>query len=143
MTIKYGLKLSQKKVYELLCYFDRSSDVPLSEGLDFNSYSKKLSDFAYFVIAYENKKMLGFLAYYLNTEGKFVYIPQIVVHETGRHMGIGHKMLLVLQQQYCGVFSYIELEVLKDNQNARLFYGREGFVFKEDHIEKILLTKNI
>lgn len=143
MTIKYNLKLSEKNVFELLEFFDDSSDIPLSEGLDFVAYSEKLSKYAKFVIAYNHKKMIGFVAYYQNQEGEFIYVPQIVVHKSERHKGIGHQMLAVLQNQSQGEFSSIELEVLKDNKNARLFYTREGFVLKEERETKLLLIKNI
>lgn len=143
MTIKYNLKLSKEEVLTLLHYFDSSSDIPLSEGLDLVAYSEKLSNYAQFIIAYDEKEMLGFVAYYQNQEGSFVYVPQIVVHKLGRHKGIGHQMLFVLQHQSKGVYFSIELEVLKDNMNARQFYEREGFELKQERETKLLLTKKI
>lgn len=141
MEIHTGLRLSQSEVLSLLERFDDSSDIPLHKGLDFISYSKKLSQYAYFVIATENNQQIGFIAYYINDENQFAYIPQIVVHKTARHNGVGHSMF---NELYCSLtrsIEYIKLEVLKSNNVARNFYQREGFISIEDRKERILLTK--
>ena len=143
MELNTDVRLSQEEVMSLLNYFDDSSDIPLHEGLDFVSYSEKLSKYAHFVLAIEKEKQLGFIAYYLNDEKKFVYIPQIVVHRDGRHQGIGHLMLNILCSRYAGKYECVNLEVLKDNMNARRFYEREGFGVIEDHNERLLLKKSI
>lgn len=141
MEIKTGLKLTQSEVLSILNHFDDSSDSPLHEGLDFVSYSKKLSDYAYFVIAEENDCQIGYVAYYLNNEGRFAYVPQVVVHKDGRHRGVGHALFEALTSAVCTNYDCIKLEVLKTNKNARLFYAREGFVEIEDHNERFLLVK--
>lgn len=143
ITIDLDVRLCKEQVLVLLSYFDNSSDHPLHEGLDFDSYSEKLSKFAYFVIASDDSSRLGFIAYYLNEDGRFVYIPQIVVHKDGRHKGIGHKMLQALKERYSDSFANIRLEVLKDNMNAKKFYEREGFTFEEDRAERLLLACKI
>lgn len=143
MEILCGLKLSQSEVLSLLDRFDDSSDVPLHEGLDFESYSKKLSDFANFIIAVENNIQVGFVAYYLNAEGRFAYVPQVVVHKDGRHKGVGHRMFSSLYESISGVYSLVRLEVLKTNGNARRFYAREGFVEIEDHDKRLLLEREV
>lgn len=143
MKIENGQVLSVEQVYRLLQFFDDSSDIPLHEGLDFLKYSDKLSHYAEFVLALDGENLLGFIAYYLNDEGRFVYIPQIVVHKSGRHQGIGHKMLASLEEKYKGFYDTIKLEVLKDNGGARCFYSRESFVEIEDRGERLLLSKVI
>lgn len=143
MLITSGIRLSKLEVHNLLLYFDDSSDIPLHEGLDFDSYSEKLSKYAYFVIASENDSQVGFVAYYLNEEGKFVYIPQVVVHKDGRHKGIGHKMFQTLFDSLSNEYENVKLEVLKENDYAREFYKREGFEYIEDRGEKLLLAKTL
>lgn len=143
MNIETNVKLSQQEVISLLTHFDESSDTPLSQGLDFSSYSKKLSDFAHFVIAYEEKSMIGFIAYYLNEENHFAYIPQTVVHKNGRHKGVGHAMFSAMYDCIKSNYPAIRLEVLKVNNNARGFYAREGFVEVEDHNERLLLERKL
>ena len=144
MNIVSNIKLSKEEVLRLLNRFDDSSDAPLHEGLDFDSYSEKLNEYARFVIAYEKEAQMGFIAYYLNDEGKFGYVPQVVVHRDGRHQGIGHKMFGALYEVLKDkAFHALKLEVLKSNQNARRFYEREGFGVIEDHSERILLEKSL
>lgn len=143
MDIKINLKLSQSEVFSLLNYFDDSSDTPLHEGLDFETYSKKLSDFAYFLIADTQNVKNGFIAFYKNEEGRFVYIPQIVVHKNCRHKGLGHKMMSALVDNVQTSYHSIQLEVLKENKYARDYYAREGFFIVEDRMEKFLLEKKL
>ena len=85
MEIRTGLRLSQSEVLSLLNRFDDSSEKPLHAGVDFSTYSIKLSQYAYFIIAIENDLQMGFVAYYLNDENHFAYVPQVVVHKEARH----------------------------------------------------------
>ncbi len=143
MDIHTGVRLSQSEVLSLLKRFDDSSDEPLHESLDFDQYSKKLSLFAYFVIATEKNQQIGFIAYYLNDENHFAYIPQVVVHKSARHKGVGHFMFMDLYECIRINFLTLKLEVLKSNINARSFYEREGFVEISDHNERLLLEKRL
>lgn len=143
MDIHTGIRLSQSEVLSLLERFDDSSDEPLHESLDFDQYSKKLSLFAYFVIATEKNQQIGFIAYYLNDENYFAYIPQVVVHKSARHKGVGHSMFMDLYECIRINFLTLKLEVLKSNINARSFYEREGFVEISDHNERLLLEKKL
>lgn len=143
MELKTELKLCKEKVLNILEYFDDSFEIPLHTGLDFTSYSKKLSNFAQFVIAYEDEIMIGFISYYLNDEKNFVYIPLTCVHKNWRHKKIGHSLFESLYNSLKKDYRTIDLEVLKNNENARRFYEREGFSEVEDHKERLLLRKYI
>lgn len=143
MEIRSGVKLSQIEVLSLLEHFDSSSAVPLHEGLDFKTYSQKLSQYAYFVLASEMNKQMGFIAYYSNEDNHFVYIPQIVVHKDARHKGLGHSMFNVLCDSIGEDMEFIKLEVLKSNFYARDFYQREGFEEVEDHDDRLLLKRKL
>lgn len=142
MKIQSAVRLTEVEVKHLLDHFDDSSDTPLHEGLDFISYSEKLSKYALFILILENDKMMAFLSYYLNDEGCFAYVPQVVVHREGRHKGLGHKMFVALEESLNSNYETIQLEVLKSNHNARKFYEREGFTYKEERNERILLVKH-
>ena len=141
MKIHSGLRLSQSEVLSLLNRFDDSSEKPLHEGIDFSTYSIKLSQYAYFIIAIENDLQMGFVAYYLNDDNHFAYVPQVVVHKEARHKGLGHSMFNVLCDSLAANIECIKLEVLKSNFYARNFYQREGFSCVEDHSERLLLEK--
>ena len=146
MELNVGIKLTSSEVLSLLQFFDDSSDRPLHEGLNFSSYSEKLSRHALFVLAKDGDELKGFIAYYLNEEGHFVYIPQIVVHKNARHSGLGHMMMTELIESVAllnGKYTQIQLEVLNENDNARNFYSREGFDAVEDRKERLLLISSI
>lgn len=141
MEIYPNIRLAEEEVLQLLRHFDESSDIPLHKSIDFASYSKKLSLHANFLLVVNDGKQMGFIAYYLNEENNFVYIPQIVVHKDGRHIGLGHMMMVALQAACRGRYKKILLEVLADNCNARRFYARERFVEEENRGERLLLSK--
>lgn len=141
IAIEVGVKLSQVEVLTLFNHFDDSSEVPLHEGLDFKMHSRKFADKAYFILAKSESQIIGFVAYYLNEEGKFAYISEIIVHKNGRHRGLGHTMMLSLTNSLGASYNCIRLEVLKTNEYAKRFYEREGFYEIDDHVNKFLLEK--
>lgn len=141
IEIEVGVKLSQIEVLSLFYHFDDSSEVPLHKCLDFQMHSRKFADKAYFNLAKIGSQIIGFVAYYLNEEGKFAYISEIIVHKDGRHRGIGHKMMVSLINAVGTSYKCIRLEVLKSNQYARKFYEREGYNEIDDHGNKLLLEK--
>lgn len=143
MDIKINLRLSKSEVLSLLNYFDDSSDSPLHEVLDFEIYSKKFSDYAYFLIVEAQNEINGFIAFYKNEEDKLIYIPQIIVHKNSRHKGIGHKMMSALVNHTQSFYNKIQLEVAKDNHYARDFYAREGFLIVEERKVRFLLEKSL
>lgn len=140
IVIEVGVKLSQIEVLSLFNDFDDSSEVPLHEDLDFQMHSRKFADKAYFILAKIESRIIGFVAYYLNEEGKIAYISEIIVHKNGRHRGIGHKMMVSLINAMGTSYNCIR-EVLKTNQYARKFYEREGYNEIDDHGNKLLLEK--
>jgi ribosomal protein S18 acetylase RimI-like enzyme len=138
------VRLSPHEVHELLVDFDKDFNPSLSSTLDFDVYSQKLSQYGYFVMAYEGSKIVGFISYYLNLEGRFVYIPFIAVKSDGyQRKGIGQMMLICLERNCQDYYRSIRLEVLKSNVQARSFYQTRGFVIIEDRQERLLLSLNI
>lgn len=143
MNIQINVHLMQEDVFALLSYFDESFDIPLHEGLNFAEYSIKLSRFAHFVLAYDQDVLIGFIAYYLNEEGSFAYVPFTAVRPEWWRKGVGHLMFSCLYDYISGKYSCIKLEVLKTNISARGFYKKEGFDISEDRNEKLLMSKKI
>jgi len=139
MNILSDIKLCEESVHDLLERFDTAFSPSLHEGIDFDLYSKKLSENAYFILTEQDSQLIGFVAYYKNLEGKFLYVPFTAVHPDGRHKHIGHKMFTQLKDHLNNQYLQIKLEVLKNNVYARSFYEREGFVISEDRNEKLLL----
>lgn len=143
MNIQVEKRLSPKEVLDLLANFDDSSDKLLHEQVNLKEYSEKLSSYAFFILAYEDSVLKGFIAYYLNDKNKFVYITQIVVHQSARHKGLGHTMMTALVENTNDFYECIRLEVLTQNSNAKKFYIREGFYKIEDRDSRILLQKDL
>ena len=144
MLIKCEDSLSNTMVHAILVRFDMSFDEPLHDEIDFLVYSEKLSLHAHFILAYDDNELIGFIAYYINKEEKFAYIPFIAVHPKGRHRGIGHLMLSCLWEQLPIRISQVRLEVKGSNVYAQSFYQREGFnVLSGPCKGKFLLNKNL
>ena len=87
--------------------------------------------------------LIGFIAYYLNDEGEFAYISLTAILPEWQHKGIGHLMFTSLYDYIGGKYSFLNLEVLKTNINARGFYKKEGFIMSEDRNEKLLMSKKL
>jgi len=143
IDLHVGIVLPQRGVYNLLTRFDESSDIPLHVGIDFETYSTKLSNYAKFILAYKDSRCVGFIAYYLNDSGGFVYITQIVVYKNNKRQGIGHIMINTLFNAYKESYITVKLEVLKSNIIAQNFYKREMFMISEDRGAKILLERDL
>lgn len=143
MKIQIDTHLAPKEVLALLLRFDDVFIEPLHESVDFADYSNKLSQFAHFVLVHDQDVLIGFIAYYLNDEGDFAYVSLTAVLPEWQHKGIGHLMFSSLYDYIFGKYSFLNLEVMKTNVNARGFYKKEGFVMSEDRNEKLLLFKNI
>ena len=144
MIVKSENNLSTIQVYSLLNHFDTAFDLPLHDEIDCHVYSDKLSRFAQFILAYEGNELIGFIAYYINKENKFSYIPFIAVHPSWQHHGVGHQMLTYLSTKLPVEIEQIRLQVNIDNVNAQAFYNKEGFcTIPDTQNGKIMLRKNI
>lgn len=104
-------------------------------------YSKKLSDFAYFILGKENDNVICFIAYYKNLQNMQFYVSLLCVQEKFQRNGLGHKMMEILSKNKD--FSSIGLEVNKVNTKAYNFYIKENFKIKEDRTDKFLMEKLI
>ena len=143
MKIQTDAHLEQKEVLTLLLRFDKVFVEPLHESVDFADYSNKLSQFAHFLLVYDQDVLIGFIAYYLNDEDSFAYISLTAILPEWQHKGIGHLMFSNLYDYIGGKYSFLNLEVLKTNTKARGFYKKEGFAMGEDRSEKLLMSKKI
>lgn len=129
--------------YTLLQMCDQEFQPSLSQTMDLKKYAQKLSEKAQFVLALDKGEMAGFVAYYLNDEGHFIYVPLIWVSKVYQRRGIGQKLIGQLSELALIGYSSICLEVLKTNASALAFYKKEIFEEKEDRGEKLLLQKKL
>lgn len=144
--MKYSIeKLSQQEVFDLLVTCNNSFTPPLSKNIPYTleEYAERLATYADFVLVKEFGNIAGFLAYYTNTEGGFVYIPQIWVSDEYQRRGIGANMMEKLINYAPSYIKKIRLEVRRNNVKAVNFYKKSGFVLIEEENNKYLLEKDI
>lgn len=139
------VKLETSDIVKILKDFDAVFTPVISKQVEIESYAQKLSQNAYFVLAFddENNNLLGFIAYYLNLAERFAFIPFIGVKPIGQNCGIGRLMINKLASSFGMIFNSIRLEVRKVNEKAFRFYLRNGFEIVEDRGEKWLLAKEV
>ncbi len=139
--IQIGLRLNPSEVRDLLEKMDFQFSPNLSRSIDFSTYSKKLSDFASFVI-YNTCEAL--IAYYCNEAEQTAYIPLVWVDEPVRSQGIAMQMFETLHDSLKEKnIKSLGLEVIKDNRNALKLYLRLGYNIEEDRGNKYLMKKLI
>ena len=139
MEIIHNIHLSCQQVSELLSQFIEAFPT-LSERVDIEQYSIKLSKNAFFILACMDGRIVGFIAYYKDYVQQVVYIPLIAVDCSFRGKGIGGAMLDVLFKSSVFI-NFIRLEVLKNNKRAFRFYIQQGFSVIEDREDCLLLEK--
>lgn len=137
-SIKINTRLCKQDVHNLLEIMDSQFSPKLSDGLDLEAYSIKLSQYALFVTYKENK---GLIAYYLNEDTKKAYIPLVWVDVSERGKSIATTMINGLQKDLKQFgFKSIDLEVLKGNTAALTTYKKMGFKITEDRGLKFLMS---
>ena len=138
-------KLSQSEVLALLNICNNSFTPPLSTNIPYTleEYANKLSANAMFVMAVKDGETIGFLAYYTNIEGAFIYIPQIWVSDHHQRKGIGSIMLEQLIKNVPTVVDKVQLEVRMNNEKAVSFYKKAGFLPIREENNKYLMEKRI
>lgn len=141
VDITINKKLNANEAFDLLKQFDKSFVPPLNNCIDLVSYSQKLADNAYFIFAIQKGNIIGFVAYYINRENRFLYVPFTAVLPEYRGQGVGYLMFEHLYEIKDNDLDSIQLEVDKNNQSARAFYERSGFQIKEERVNKYLLDK--
>ena len=140
----YIKDLKSDEVLNILDDYDEVFSPAISNGLELLSYAEKLSRNGHFVLAQSSEiegAISGFIAYYLNPNGRYAYIPFIAVKPNYQYLGIGHLMLEHLEKSLGAEYCKIILEVRKKNDIAYNFYISNGYMIAEDRGEKLLMIK--
>ncbi len=126
------IKVSEKNdIYALLVEFLEVFPNLREKISSLDEYAQKLSEFAYVYAVTENSQQVGVLVFYANDrETKTAYISLIGVKKGNERKGIGKDMLNYCQQlsRENGMCK-IRLEVDEGNENAIIFYEKNGFSF--------------
>lgn len=108
------------------------------------SYSKKLSHYAFFVTTRtDDNRIVGVIAFYANTLPE-AFISHVWVSPEERGMGICGKMIQYIND-FCFSkgFSYISLDVRCDNLSAIKSYEKNGFNIVASNDNKHRMTRKL
>lgn len=107
----------------------RACSTPL-EGIDIESHSKKLCNFAETFEIWFEDKLIGLCACYMNDiDSKVAYITHIEINKGYKGLGLGSRVLkMVFAKALALNYVAIKLEVSINNISAINFYHKNGFV---------------
>lgn len=107
-----------------------------------DSYSRKLSENAYFAIAEEDNQNAGIIAYYLNEKDRQIYVPYVFVYKPYRNKHLATELMEFVISQNLG-YKTIALEVIKSNDAAIKLYNRLNFKLKENRADTYLMQRDL
>lgn len=138
-------KLTREAVLGLLQGAENSFTPPLSYNIPYSvgEYANRLSENALFILCKEEERIVGFTAFYINTEGGYAYIPQIWVSDEFQRHGIGSAMIDQLPKYVGKDIKSIRLEVRRNNSKAFSFYQKSGYCVLEEKNGRCLMEKQI
>lgn len=143
MNILTNQSLNVYVVSDLLKNFNQIFCPSISDEIDLETYSSKLSKNAHFILVRQSKdnNVIGFIAYYTNQTSHFFYIPLIAVIPEHQHDGIGRKMMDLLKSIMTeNDVDEIRLELNKNNLKGNTFYIKNGFRVLENRGSKFLMV---
>lgn len=122
-------QLSEQEIFNYLLENDSIFIPPLSARKDLHEYSGKLGKYATHFCAYENNRLVGFIASYFNDfSTRTGYISSVSVIEEYQGKGITSSLLSqVINYGKLNNFDKLRLEVSKLNINALNIYQYMGF----------------
>lgn len=134
-------RINKEEVLDLLIKCSNSFNPPLSQNIPYTleEYATKLSTYASFIVCRNLGSIVGFLAYYVNIDGLFAYIPQIWVSDEHQRQGIGSSLIKVLIRNLPQEIHSIRLEVRRANNKALSFYLKSNYHLIEEHDGKCLM----
>ncbi|WP_333698188.1 GNAT family N-acetyltransferase [Bacteroides congonensis] len=141
MNICQHVNISGEEVLQWLIECDEKLCPPKWSEKRLRMYAEKLSQNAYFTLGYEHDSKIGFIAYYLNTEGRFAYITITAITPLERGKGHASALFNNFFENLSADMEYVSLEVSKNNTSAMNLYVKFGFILDADNGEKLLMKK--
>ena len=128
---------------DISCFFVKAQEqFPyLFNNLDISAFSKKLADYANFIVCRCSGQMAGILAFYMNN-GHFVYVTFVCTLKEFQRLSIFSNMLHKLENlaQEKG-YEKIRLEVAKENHSAQQVYLHKDFSVVEQGDNSLFMEK--
>ena len=114
----------------------------LVQRVNLNEYVDKLICQANTIEYWEDKRLVGLIAFYINTASQSIFISNFTVVQDRVSRGIGRELFgkLIQESQKASIAFNIELEVQKTNLSAILFYRGLGFSFTSAKTDSILMS---
>ena len=137
------MKIAKETIKWLLHFGNEDFCPHLSKIVDLEAYAEKLSKFAEFSIIGSGSNILGWMAYYKNDPGKFIYITHFWVNRLCQKKGYGKYLLDKMIQDDGAGYDEVCVEIYKEDEGALAFYDKNGFQLKEDREDRVLLSKDI
>ena len=138
INIKYSI--DKATVEELSTYFKASDelfDPPLRSFVDIEAYALKIRNLARTIEAWDNGKLIGYVAAYLNDENKkegFV-LNMSVFHEYRKHKVFQTLCKILIDTAKEEGYERLLFEVLKKERLLIELYRRSGYKYLEDKDE--------
>jgi ribosomal protein S18 acetylase RimI-like enzyme len=144
--LKYTVNESNSnQIYNHLELINHLFLPPLDSYVNLKTYSLKIHKSAIKFECWEDKKLIGLVAVYLNDkESKRGYITNVSILDNYTGFGIASLLIArsIKKAKELG-FNYIDLEVFKNNINALNLYKKLGFLVYSTSQNKIIMRKNI
>ncbi|AEE16176.1 GNAT family N-acetyltransferase [Treponema brennaborense] len=116
----------------------------LLEGVQIESFCKKISSLATFVtVRNESDKLIGLIAFYMNNSN-FLYITLACVLKEYQGKKLFKKMFFLLETKAkCQNYPLVQLEVNKTNEKVKALYEHSGFIQILEKDESLIMQKKI
>ena len=126
ISITYQSNQSTRNdIYNHLCAVDNFFSVPLSARLNIDDYADKLYNYADRLEVWNEKQMIGLVAYYHNKTNNTFHISNVSVEIEFQKKGIAHNLLSKLIEKARDL--YVRKINLIANRTMFSFYFRLGF----------------
>lgn len=137
------MRIPKDKIVHLLHFGDEDFCPHLSKIVNIEEYAEKLSKYAEFSVIGSGSNILGWMAFYKNNPGKFIYITHFWVNRLCQKKGYGKYLLDKMIQDDGDGYHEVCVEIYKEDEGALVFYYKNGFKLKEDRTDRVLLSRII
>ncbi|MFA5644526.1 MAG: GNAT family N-acetyltransferase [Patescibacteria group bacterium] len=118
---------------------------PLATYVNIHDYSIKLRKYAVTFEAWNNNKLVGLLACYLNNDKSYLgFISNVSVFKKFTGKGVADQLLKnTIQFALSKKYKYLELEVRHDNSPAIKLYQKNKFVIENRVDDKYKMKRQL
>jgi len=135
---------SKDRIIRFLNLVDDQFHVKLSERVNIEDYSTKLSKAAMNYYLVIDEKDVGHLGFYVNKSDGFLFISSIALMKDFEGRGLAGKLIGFLKDYAVNLQIYkVSLHVHKEASNVVRFYKKHGFVITNDNKDNYVMSCEI